>query len=441
MPLSVESSDGQGGDRMIFRMLVLVVALALASAQGAVPECQPRGGLPNTFQKLAQGERVRIAYLGGSITAQPGWRPQSLGWFRELFPAATVEEINAAIGGTGSDLGVFRLRHDVLDAKPDLIFVEFAVNDAGAPPAQIYRCMEGIVRQTWRALPSTDLCFVYTLAGTMLETLKAEQLPASQAAMEKIASHYGIPSINFGVEVARLEGAGRLVFRGKQPGSETELQALGSRILFSPDGVHPYPDTGHALYLQSLVRAMAFIRPEGKAGPHTLGDPFVADHLEAAKMFPLDRARLGPGWVRLDGKTNSLARSFGGRLPGLWRANQPGDLLEFQFRGTYAGVYDLVGPDCGQVSVSIDEGPAQVRPRFDGYCTYHRLATLVAAQGLTNATHRVRITIHPDQPDKVRILAGNQEKMDDPARFDGRAWYAGAILLVGELVEVDGVKH
>lgn len=422
---------------MIVRILVFALSLVLAAttANGAVAECQPRRGLPNAFRRLAQGERVRIAYLGGSITAQPGWRPQSLTWFRDLFPAATIEEINAAIGGTGSDLGVFRLRHDVLDAKPDLLFVEFAVNDSGAPPEQIQRCMEGIVRQTWRALPSTDICFVYTLAGAMLETLKAEQLPASQAAMEKIANHYGIPSINFGVEVARLEGAGRLVFRGKQPASETERAALGGRILFSPDGVHPYPDTGHALYLQSLVRAMSFIRPEGTPGPHVLGEPFVADHLAAATMLPLDRAKLSSAWVRLDGKTNGLARSFGGRLPGLWRANQPGDALEFQFRGTYAGVYDLVGPDCGQVSVSIDDGPPSVRPRFDGYCTYHRLATLVAAQGLSNTTHRVRITIHPEQPDKARILAGNQEKMDDPARYDGRAWYAGAILLVGELVE------
>ncbi len=92
------------------------------------------------------GRHMRIAYLGGSITAQEGWRPRSLQWFRQQFPSATVEEINAAIGGTGSDLGVFRLRRDVLEARPDLLFVEFAVNDGGAATAQIHRCMEGIVR-------------------------------------------------------------------------------------------------------------------------------------------------------------------------------------------------------------------------------------------------------------------------------------------------------
>ncbi len=66
-------------------------------------------------------------------------------------PKAAFTEINAAIGGTGSDLGVYRLKQDVLDHKPDLMFVEFAVNDGATEPEQIYRSMEGIVRQTWRA--------------------------------------------------------------------------------------------------------------------------------------------------------------------------------------------------------------------------------------------------------------------------------------------------
>jgi hypothetical protein len=85
--------------------------------------------------------------------------------------------------------------------------------------------------------------------------------------------------------------------------------------------------------------------------------------------------------------------------------------------------------------VRVDEGPEQVRPRFDAYCTYHRLATLMVAQGLSNTVHSVRITIDANQPDKAAILAQRQERIDDPKRYDDRAWYAGAILLVGDLVE------
>ena len=66
-------------------------------------ECTVRGGLPNFCRKLRAGEPVRIAYFGGSITAQNGWRPQSLEYFRSLSPSRKAEQIHAAIGGTGSE--------------------------------------------------------------------------------------------------------------------------------------------------------------------------------------------------------------------------------------------------------------------------------------------------------------------------------------------------
>ena len=77
-------------------------------------ECTPRAGLPNFFAKLERGGEVQIGYLGGSITAQPGWRVKSLNYFQQQYPQAKLVEIHAAIGGTGSDLGVLRIDHDVL---------------------------------------------------------------------------------------------------------------------------------------------------------------------------------------------------------------------------------------------------------------------------------------------------------------------------------------
>lgn len=415
--------------------LMLLAAVSALAADSPLQEGAPRGGLPNFFAKLERGDTVRIAYLGGSITAQDGWRPKTLRWFQEQYPKARVSEINAAVGGTGSGLGVYRLRHDVLEHKPDLIFVEFAVNDYGAAPERIHRSMEGIVRQAWQDNPVTDFCYVYTIAGTMLDTLKAGELPRSVAAMEELAAYYGIPSINMGLEVARLEKAGKLVFRAAKPETDQEKAAVGDKILFSPDGVHPYTDSGHPLYLEAVVRGMGLIKPAGKPASHPLGAPFVADNEEQAKLIPLDRARLSAGWQKLDPATNELAESYANRLPGLWKANQAGATIQFKFRGTAAGIYDLVGPDCGQVIVTLDEGKPSVRPRFDAYCTYHRLASLSLGSGLSNTVHTVKLEIHPDQPDKVRILAQRNEKIDDPKRFDDRAWYAGALMLIGDLVE------
>jgi len=184
--------------------------------------------------------------------------------------------------------------------------------------------------------------------------------------------------------------------------------------------------------LEAVVRSLTRIEKAGIPGPHPLPTPFVADNWEAAKMIPLSQARLSPSWRRLNAPTNSLARSFGNRLSELWEAKDPGESVSFKFRGTTARIYDLVGPDCGQVTIAVDDRPPVVTPRFDAYCTYHRLSTLLVAEGLPDGVHSVKITIHPEQPDKARILGQRHEKMDNPKRFDGTAWYAGAILLLGE---------
>jgi hypothetical protein len=87
------------------------------------------------------------------------------------------------------------------------------------------------------------------------------------------------------------------------------------------------------------------------------------------------------------------------------------------------------------VTIAVDDQPPVLKPRFDAYSTYHRLATLSVGEGLEDTVHTVKITIHPEQPDKARILSQRGEKIDDPKRFDGTAWYAGALLMIGDLVD------
>jgi hypothetical protein len=429
--------------RILFcvNLVILMFSLSLGTVHSVEPyplreavECRVRGGLPNFFAKLKQGKSVRIAYLGGSITAQAGWRPKTLNWFREQFPAADISEINAAIGGTGSDLGVFRLQQDVLDHKPDLLFVEFAVNDGGASPHRIHQAMEGIVRQTIRADARTDICFVYTLVGGWTETLRQGKFPRAASAMEAIADYYGIPSIHMGLKVALLEGQGKLIFQAAKPKTEAEKQALGDKILFSPDNVHPYTDTGHELYLQAVVRAMDQIRGVGQAGAHALKSAFTADNWEAAQMLPLDRARLSRAWQKLDPAQHNLARRFRSRMPSMFSTNQPGESIRIRFRGTGLRIYDLLGPDCGQVKVTLDGRDPVIKPRFDAYCTYHRLATLTVAENLPNTVHTVELELQPDQPDKAAILARRNQKIDKAERYDDTAWYAGAVMIIGEFL-------
>lgn len=53
-------------------------------------------------------------------------------------------------------LSIDEAGQDVIAGKPDLVFVEFAVNDGGAPPERMKATMEGIVSQMCQADPGTD---------------------------------------------------------------------------------------------------------------------------------------------------------------------------------------------------------------------------------------------------------------------------------------------
>lgn len=109
---------------------------------GIIRECHPRNGWGFLFPKIhtTTSKKLKIAFLGGSITGKDDcWRPQTMELFRRLYPHIAWEEINASVGGTGSDFGAFRLRHEVVVHNPDLIFVEFAVNDGAVSQAVEYR--------------------------------------------------------------------------------------------------------------------------------------------------------------------------------------------------------------------------------------------------------------------------------------------------------------
>jgi lysophospholipase L1-like esterase len=422
-----------------FLFLLLLVSTHAAEEFPLVPaqECRQRNGLPNFLAKAnTAGAEIKIGYLGGSITAQNGWRPKTLAHFQKTWPQAKFSEINAAIGGTGSDLGVFRLKQDVLDHKPDLLFVEFAVNDGGAQPEQIFRCMEGIVRQTWKALPECDICFVYTLTEALAPAMLEGKFQRSASAMEKIADHYSIPTIHMAMEVAKLAKEGKLAWKAKLPKTDEEKKALEGKFVFAPDSVHPHVETGHELYLQAIVRSLDPIMAASKTpAAHVLGAPFIATNYEQAKLLPITIATLSEGFALLDSKTDDFGKRWANRMTTLHKGTKPGDAITFQFKGTRCSIYDIIGPDGGQVSVTLDDQPVKVLPRFDAYCTYHRLSALMIGTDLEDTVHTVKIEIHPEQPDKAQILAKNGNKIDKPERFDATAFYPGAILLVGDVVQ------
>src|SRR3990170_5159550 len=94
--------------------VVLAVLLGLLLLENVKAADPPVRSLGRVFEKLKAGKETTIAYFGGSITAAAGYRVKTFAWFKKTFPQATLKEVNAAIGGTGSDLGAFRCGVDVI---------------------------------------------------------------------------------------------------------------------------------------------------------------------------------------------------------------------------------------------------------------------------------------------------------------------------------------
>ena len=396
-------------------------------------EVRTRAGLPTFFSKAQAGKEVRVAYFGGSITEQAGWRVKSLDWLKERYPNASFVEINAAIGGTGSEYGAFRMGRHVLQLNPDLIFVEFAVNDSGAKADDIYRSMEGVVRQARRHNPLVDICFVYTLTDKLTQDLLAGKCNPSASVMEHIADYYGIPSIQLGVEVVRLLKEGTLIFKGEKPKTPEEIAALEGKILFSSDNVHPYVDSGHAVYHTVVSRALIEIEKRGTStGARTLPEPLFPDNLEWAQMILASDVISGNGWEQLDMRSNPIVSQFEKIMPSIFRATAPGTSFTVKFKGTAVGLAIVVGPDSGQILVTIDNEAPKTMRQFDKYCTWHRASNFVV-KNLRDTEHTVKIEVDGVRFDKAEILKLQDETIKDPKQFADYAVYVGGLLLIGKL--------
>jgi hypothetical protein len=392
-----------------------------------VMEFKARGGLPSFLAKVSHGDSVKVAYLGGSITEQEGWRVFSLNWFQQRFPNARFSEINAAIGGTGSDFGVFRLNDHVLKFKPDLVFLEFAVNDDGSSSEKIIRSMEGIVRQIWQQNPWTDVCFIYSFHEGFLETEHNGKLPSSAETMEQIAVKYNIPAINFGSEVCKMVSNKQLIIRGER----TELNGVK---VFSPDGVHPYPEIGHMIYLDALKRSFEIMIAGNNSGPkkHNLPKPLAPDYFSNTHMIDFTEGKMSKNWEILQIADQPAFQSFGKYLTKFGKAGQSGESLTIHFRGRTIGVYDIIGPDAGKVIVDVDGFARDTISRFDPFCTYRRMNYFLIDH-LENKSHDVVFRVQSEPFDKAVILSKMGNVIKNPDDYKENNWYIGKILIDGDL--------
>ena len=340
---------------MITRRSFIHAAALLLTLSAGAQESPPTRTLGRLFAKLKAGDETAVAYFGGSITAAPGYRVKTFAWFKETFSAAKLVEVNAAIGGTGSDLGAFRCANDVIAKKPDVVFVEFSLND-GHPSNEFRKAtVEGIVRQLWASPSQPEIVFLYTTS---------RMLNHPRVSYPAVAKHYGIPEID--LQPAMVDHVSRAKFA-----APTEAQRADKKFDWSApgqwlmgDAVHPN-DLGHSIYAETII---AWLKTQIDAAPSPapqLGAPLVSEEFARVALVAPTKARLTGDWETLaaDPRSGKIGRYAEGAI----NARAAGDALEFEFEGTALGLYLSVQADGGKFEWTIDDGvSAPGDPKYGG---------------------------------------------------------------------------
>ena len=379
----------------------VIVNFLLAQTVGYNAFIRPRNGLCNALETFRQEKHGTVAFLGGSIVEMNGFSRMTEENLRRLFPECAFTFINAGISSTCSDTGAFRLERDVLSAgKVDLLFVEFATNDTvdGRDPLKhSAKSMEGIIRHARLANPKMDIILIHTANEKNLHTVggldmnytpetgiiestaavhsgkaalaqsaNADGLnhvveyenarparlvdPVVKTIFEKIAEHYGLPSIDFNGDVEER------IYHG-----EFGWQKFG--------GVHPAP-FGNQIYADDIL---CLIQGElAKPRPAQISDyplPTPLDPLCFATgvLLSPETVQCGDGW--------QVSVPEWQKIPGEKRdrytscltlhSTTPNAECTLDFTGSAIGIFLTAGADAGILEYSIDGGDWQKTDLFD----------------------------------------------------------------------------
>jgi sialidase-1 len=345
---------------------------------------------------------MTIAFIGGSVTQGARASAANVTSYRALtcrllehrFRQSHFRFINAAIGGTDSVYGAYRLKEDVFKrGDPDLLFVEFAVNDAGNRIESV-RAMEGIVRQARRINPQIDICFIYVASQEGAKRFHEEgKMQENIYNHEAVAEYYGLPSVCIAGEIYRMMEAGMLRW--------DEISA---------DQVHPN-DFGYSLYarfLQDFLKKTLYAGDktdiDGSPLPLPM-DPFCYEH---ADLLSVQSAQNLSGWRWIQNWT--FEHSCLWELPSeILFGEMTGASFQIRFHGTAVGFSMLAGTDLGNVDCSIDGGEFRTVQLFDPKFPFFRPKIVLLADGLLPGVHTADVRISEENHiqsigQKIRIF-------------------------------------
>ncbi|MGI5869058.1 MAG: SGNH/GDSL hydrolase family protein [Kiritimatiellia bacterium] len=240
-------------------------------------------------RRAEQGERLTVAFFGGSLTwGANATDPNRTSWralvSRELvdrFPQAHFTFVDAAIGGTDSQLGIFRLERDVLAYKPDLLLIEWTCNDDYDAENDNRSCSyEGIIRRYLAACPKG------VIAQVIIPTQETV-LRDDEATLKRRTERLALGK-TYNIATADLLGALRIRHRKEK----LDLDAMWPPEL--GDRIHPF-DPGHALYAD-VVWELLFEQPSGAVATVPPTSVFKDKYRHVVRRRLSEAPQLPDGW-------------------------------------------------------------------------------------------------------------------------------------------------
>ncbi len=332
-------------------------------------------------RKAGAGYPLSVVFFGGSLTwganasdpQSTSYRGLMADYLRKRYPRSSFTFHDAAIGGTGSLLGMFRLDRDVFAKNPDLVFLDFTVNDdiySSSP--QRLASYEFLLRAViGRGIPLQ----IMTMGDKKVSApdFDVKTLGTYQAHL-KLASAYGTALGDTLPLLRKAAGQG--------------VQKLD--VLYPFDAVHP-DDPGYQIFFEAARLGFEQAVNEGKIARVPDQSVFPTLYGKCERIRLADRP-LPRGWERA--KTYRQSLWFDG-LSSRWmddvifcdiQTKNTVEPLCIEFEGTLAAIFGEADPDGLGFRVTLDgkpllyepkenAGPVEVWPfdtqRFGQGCLFH----------------------------------------------------------------------
>ena len=357
--------------------------------------------LSNTYYRLRTEKKLRVAYFGGSVTdgfsfdksctREHSWRTLSFNWLCSQFPDATITQTNAGVGGTGTIFGAYRaIDHLKLASeteKPDLVFIEFAINDSygnnkdyNTTPG-VY--MESIVQTIYKYAPKADIVMVFTTDYRLRDTEFSIKLEHRE-----VADAYHIPYVDVGARLWKdmvEENGGEIPVYKWHPGDPENSPVWEKHF---SDNAHP-AKAGYAKYAQYLIEFLDDVFKNKTEVPACLVDAYKPS-------APLHELPIAP---YIDGVQGVVSAEDTALINenGFLVSDKAGTTLTFRFTGTdlrfWVYAHSFAEEEAGCLEVQVDGGETK---KLSLVGNNH--LPLPAASNLANGEHTVKAVLSPATP-------------------------------------------